>query len=217
MKRAVVLGAVLIVLTAGVVAAAGEQEQQRRFQDAAGWAQRFDDPARDSWQKPDEVLRALDLSPRALVADIGAGTGYFSVRLARALPEGKVYAADVEPEMVRHLQQRAKAAGIANLVAVQAERDDPRLPEPVDLALLVNVQGLMVAPGGYFARLRAALKPGGRVAIISTRIESPVGARKEMRVRPEKVKQDMAQQGYVLVAEHDFLPYQFFLLFAAPP
>jgi precorrin-6B methylase 2 len=186
----------------------------RRFQDPAEWARRFDDPARDAWQKPAEVLRALKLNPSAVVADIGAGTGYFAVRLARSLPQGKVYAVDVEPEMVRHLRDRARDEGIANLQVVEATRDDPRLPEAVDLALLVNVQGLMVSPGNYFARLRSSIRPGGRVVIISTRIDSPVGAREDMRVSPDKVRKDMVEQGYDLVAAHDFLPYQFFLVFS---
>lgn len=186
----------------------------RPFSDAAEWSRRFDSEERDAWQKPLEVLFALALPRSAVVADIGAGTGYFSARLARALPDGKVYAVDVEPEMVRHLRDRAAAEGIGNLHAVQASRDDPRLPEPVDLVLMVNVQGLMARPGDYFSRLRSMLKPGARVAIVSTRIDSPIGARAQMRVAPEKVKQDMADQGYALVAEHDFLPYQFFLVFS---
>jgi predicted methyltransferase len=204
----------IILTTVWALAQTTPSTESRRFQDAAEWARRFDDPARDSWQKPEEVLRALALNSSAIVADVGAGTGYFAARLARALPEGKVYAADVEPEMVRHLRERARGEGIANLQAVEATRDDPRLPEAVDLVLMVNVQGLMVSPGDYFARLRSSIRPGGRVAIISTRIDAPVGAREDMRVSPDKVRKDMAEQGYDLVAEHDFLPYQFFFVFS---
>lgn len=151
------------------------------------------------------------------MADVGSGTGYFSVRLARAVPEGRVYGADIEPEMVRHLHNRATAQGLDNLKVVQATRDGPALPEPVDLALLVNVQGLMVNPGEYFLRLREFLKPQGRVAIIATRPDSPLGAPRQMRVPAERVKQDMARQGYAVIAEHDFLPYQYFIVFQAKP
>ncbi len=207
----VLLALALAVLPAWAQSSSGGA---RQFSDAAEWSRWFDSEERDAWQKPVEVLSALALPRSAVVADIGAGTGYFSARLARALPDGKVYAVDVEPEMVRHLRDRAAAERIGNMHAVQAARDDPRLPEPVDLVLMVNVQGLMVRPGDYFARLRSMLKPGGRVAIVSTRIDSPIGARAQMRVAPEKVKQDMADQGYALVAEHDFLPYQFFLVFS---
>ncbi len=183
------------------------------FKDTDQWARRLDDPGRDAWQKPQEVIRALGLPAEAVVADIGSGTGYFTVRLARAVPRGRVYGADTEPEMVGYLQKRAEAEGLNNVKAVQATVDSPSLPEPVDLALLVNVGGLMVSPGEYFARLRTSLKPEGRVAIIATRPESPSGTRKEMRVPAEQVKRDMARQGYRAVAEHDFLPYQFFLVF----
>jgi len=188
--------------------------QERRFQDAEEWARRFDGAPRDAWQKPEAVIQVLGLRPDSIVADIGAGTGYFAARLARAVPHGKVYAVDIEPEMVRHLQERARVEGLANMHALQGDRVGPRLPEAVDAVLMVNVQGLMVRPGDYFDHLRAWIKPGGRIAIVSTRLDSPVGARASMRVPPEKVKQDMAEKGYVLIAEHDFLPYQFLLVFA---
>jgi cyclopropane fatty-acyl-phospholipid synthase-like methyltransferase len=201
----------LAVLAANAIAA--DAPGRDRFQDATGWAGRFDGPSRDQWQKPDEVIRALALPRDAVVADVGSGTGYFAVRLARAVPQGRVYGADVEPAMVSHLQQRATEENLANLKAIQATRESPALPEPVDLALFVNVQGLMVNPRDYFQRLRAALKPGGRVAIIATRTDSPFGAPAAMRVPAAQITRDMMQQGYAVVAEHDFLPYQYFLVF----
>lgn len=184
-----------------------------RFEDAAGWSSRFDGPGRESWQKPDEVIRALALAPNAVVVDIGSGTGYFSARLARALPRGRVYGSDIEPEMVRFLEQRAAEEKLGNLIATQATRDGPALPEPVDLALLVNVQGLVIDPGDYFARLRASLKPGGRVAIIAQRLEAPFGPPAGMRAPAAQIQRDMVRQGYTLETEHDFLPYQYFLVF----
>ena len=87
------------------------------------------------------------------------------------------------------------------------------MPEPVDLVLLVNVQGLVVNPGNYFRRLRESLKPGGRVAIVAARPEAAVGSPKQMRAPAAQVKRDMARQGYAVVAEHDFLPHQYFLVF----
>jgi precorrin-6B methylase 2 len=188
--------------------------QERRFQDAEEWARRFDGASRDSWQKPEAVIRVLGLRSDSIVADIGAGTGYFAARLAPVVPLGKVYAVDVEPEMVRHLRDRARQEGIANMHVIQGDRADPRLPEVVDAVLMVNVQGLMVRPGDYFARLRSRIKPGGRLVIVATRVDSPMGAPAGMRVPPEKVKQDMTDQGYRLIAERDFLPYQFLLVFA---
>jgi tRNA G46 methylase TrmB len=91
------------------------------FKGAEHWAKVFDDPARDAWQKPHEVIGALALAPDAAVADIGAGTGYFAVRLAHMTPKGRVYAVDIEPDMVRHLRERAAKSGLANLEAVQGK------------------------------------------------------------------------------------------------
>lgn len=201
----------LLVLGAPAIAAA--PTGGGRFQDASEWASRFDGPGRDAWQKPDEVIKALALPADAVVADIGSGTGYFAVRLAREVPRGRVYGADIEPAMVQYLEQRAATENLANLKAIQATRGSPGLPEPVDLALLVNVQGLMVDPGDYFARLRTSLRPGGRVAIIAYRPDAASGAPRSMRVPASGVKQAMARQGYTFVAEHDFLPHQYFIVF----
>ena len=110
------LFAALALLTCmPLVAQHGEQHMHRRFDDAEKWSKVFDDPARDAWQKPVEVIAALKLAPDAVVADIGSGTGYFAVRLARAVPRGRVYGADVEPEMVRFLNDRAARESLGNL------------------------------------------------------------------------------------------------------
>jgi SAM-dependent methyltransferase len=189
-------------------------QHQHRFDGAENWARVFDDPARDAWQKPDEVIRTLRLSPGAKVADIGAGTGYFAVRLARAVPSGRVYAVDAEPDMVRYLGERAKREGLANLVQVQAGEREPRLPEAVDLALLVDVYHHLPARADYFASLLPSLRPGGRVAIVDFRPDSPRGPPRRTRIAPEVVKQELARAGYVLAEEHGFLPDQYFLVFA---
>lgn len=216
------LAAAMLAAAAWVAfhAAAADQSSSRRFDDAARWAAVFDDPARDEWQHPQDIIRGLELTPDAIVADIGAGTGYFSARLAQALPRGKVYAADIEPAMVVHLRDRFAAAGVSNVVAIQASRDSPNLPEPVDAVLLVNVQSLVANPGDYFVRLKSRLKSGARVAIVTTRPDAERGAVQSMRRPPEHVKREMARQGYVLYAEHDFLSHQYFLVFkidSSPP
>lgn len=184
------------------------------FQDAERWARVFDDPARDAWQKPDEVIRALAPAPDALVADIGAGTGYFAARLARAVPRGHVYGADLAPDMVRYLGERARREGLANLTAVQAAPHDPQLPRPVDLALMVNTYHHVADRPAYFARLRGSLRPGGRVAIIDFLRDAPDGPPREARIPAAVVKEEMGRAGYGLVAEHPFLPHQYFLVFA---
>ncbi|MBI3936796.1 MAG: class I SAM-dependent methyltransferase [Betaproteobacteria bacterium] len=183
------------------------------FQGAEKWAKIFDDPARDEWQKPGEVTRALALAPGAAVADIGAGTGYFAVRLARALPKGRVTGVDTEPDMVRYLNERAKREGLANLSAQLGAADGPRLAAPVDLVIVVDTYHHIPQRERYFTRLRDALKPGGRIAIIDFRANAPMGPPARFLVPPERVKQEFARAGYELAQEHVFLPYQYFLVF----
>ncbi len=201
----------MVGLAAQAVAQHGSQPLHRQFDDAEQWARVFDDPARDAWQKPAEVIRAL--APDASVADVGAGTGYFSVRLARAVPQGRVYAADVAPGMVQHLKSRAEHEKLANLVAHQAAADDPRLPQAVDLVILVDTYHHIDGRAAYFRKLRASLTGTGRLAIIDFRPDSPVGPR-HGRIAPDAVKAELARAGFRFATAHDFLPYQYFLVFA---
>jgi len=205
----------LVALSVSIGAALGQapHSHQHQFGDADQWAAVFDDPKRDEWQKPNEVVKALGLKPDALVADLGAGTGYFSVRLARLLPKGKIYAVDLEPEMVRHLASRAKRDELPNVFAVQAAMDDARLPEKVDLVLLVDTYHHIEDRTRYFGRLKGSLAPGGRVAIVDFTMDSELGPPPRARVSPEQVKRELGKAGYEIAAEHDFLPNQYFLVF----
>jgi predicted methyltransferase len=198
-----------------VVAAAAQTPHTHRhsFGDAEKWAHVFDDPERDAWQKPHEVIQALGLRPDAVIADIGAGTGYFAVRFANMVPAGKVYAVDVEPDMVRYLAERAKKEKRPNLVAVRGAARDPRLPEKADLVVLVDVYHHIEQRERYFRALAASLKPGGRIAVIDFRMDSPSGPPKSARLAPERVKAELAAAGYALSEEHGFLPRQYFLVF----
>jgi len=184
-----------------------------RFENAEEWAKRFEDPARDAWQKPDEVVTALAPRPDAKVADIGSGTGYFAVRLARAVPEGRVYGVDIEPDMVRYLGERARREGLGNLRAVLGEPADPKLPEPVDLAIIVDTYHHMSDRVAYMRRLGETLRPGGQVAIVDFHKESPKGPPAEHKLSPEQVREEMEAAGYRLARSHDFLPDQYFLVF----
>ena len=199
---------------AGLPAAQTPHTHQHGFGDAEKWAHVFDDPERDAWQKPHQVIQALGLKPDAVVADLGAGTGYFSVRLARMLPKGKVYAVDLEPDMVKYLGERARREGLKNVTAVAAEPHDARLPRKVDLVLLVDVYHHIGDRERYFSKLAASLAPGGRVAVIDFKLDSPRGPPKRSRVDPERVKAELARAGYALTAEHAFLPDQYFLEFS---
>ena len=209
------LACVLLALAAAPAPAQAPHTHQHGFADADKWAQSFDDPARDAWQKPHEVIMALGLKPDQVVADVGAGTGYFSMRLAHFVPQGKVYGVDTEPKMVEYLDKRARAAGLANLTAVVSTPDDAKLPEKVDLVLLVDVFHHIEGRAAYFAKLRKSLKPGGRVAIIDFNARSKVGPPVAERLSPAKVKAEMRAAGYRSVAEPGFLPNQYFLIFSA--
>ena len=207
---------ILSMLTGGATGPAGAQSphaHRHSFGDAGKWAQVFDDPKRDAWQKPHEVIQALALKPDAVVADIGSGTGYFSSRIANMTPRGRVYGVDTEPDMVKYLADRAKREGLKNIAPVKGAPDDPRLPEKVDLVLLVDVYHHIDDRERYFRRLAASLKPGGRVAVIDFRMDSPDGPPRSARIAPDRVKAELKSAGYVLHREHEFLPNQYFLVF----
>lgn len=200
-------------LVAGSAGAQTPHTHQHSFGDAQKWAKIFDDPQRDAWQKPHEVIQALKLKPDAVVADVGAGTGYFTLRFAHMVPQGRVYGVDTEQSMVQHLADRAKRAGMKNVVAVHATPDDPRLPETADLIIFVDVYHHIGDRTRYFEKLKKALRPGGRIAIIDFRLDSPVGPPVSARIPPDRVRSELENGGYALSQAHDFLPNQYFLVF----
>ena len=183
------------------------------FSGAEHWAKVFDDPARDAWQKPHEVIAALKLAPDSVVADIGSGTGYFAARLAHFVPKGRVYGVDTEPDMVKYLAERAKREGLANLVSFAGAPDDARLPAKVDWILMVDVYHHIAEREKYFRKLQGSLKAGGRIAVIDFREEAPMGPPKRERVSAARVRAELGEAGYVLAEEHAFLPNQYFLVF----
>ena len=220
MKRSSLLKIALILLgcaglSAGSAVAQSPHTHEHSFGGAEKWARIFDDPQRDAWQKPHEVIQALALKPDAVVADIGSGTGYFSVRFAHMVPKGRVYGVDTEPDMVKYLAERAKREGLNNITAVAGTPDDPRLPEKADLILMVDVFHHIENREQYFRKLRDSLKPGGRIAIIDFRMDSPDGPPKSARITPDRVKAELKDAGYALAQEHAFLPNQYFLVFRA--
>lgn len=210
---ALLLALAMAALPPRPAVAQSPHSHEHRFGDAEKWAKVFDDPERDTWQKPHEVIRALALKADAVIADIGSGTGYFAVRFARKVPKGRVYGVDTEPDMVKYLAERAKRDGLGNLRVVAAAPGDPKLPEKADLIVFVDVFHHIEGRESYFRRLRDSLKPGGRVAIIDFRMDSPHGPPKAARIAPEQVAAEIRRAGYTLDRGHAFLPYQYFLVF----
>jgi len=189
----------------------------QRFDEPERWAREFEDPSRDAWQKPDEVIAALALKEDASVADLGAGTGYFSVRLARALPKGWVYGVDLEPAMTQYLEDRASREELGNLLTLTATEDSPQLPAAVDCVLIVDTFHHLEDRVNYFYRLRSWLSPGGTLAIIDFNAKSTIGPPPEHRLSPEQVTEELTRAGFTLAAHHDFLPNQYFLVFTVTP
>ena len=166
----------LLLLTIGTAAQqqpAKPDHMQHKFDDPARFAKSFDDPARDTWQMPARVIDALALKPGMKVADVGAGTGYFSMRLARV--PVSVFAVDVEPAMIDYLKKRAAGEKLSNVTPVLASATSPNLPEPVDVVLVVDTYHHLPNRPAYFRELRKSLTPGGRVAIIDFRKSAPDG------------------------------------------
>ena len=197
----------------GGATAAAPDHLAHRFEDAAAWSKSFDDPARDEWQMPSRLIDALDLEPGQSVADIGAGTGYFTVRLAKTPAKPRVFAVDIEPSMVEHVRRRAMQEGLSNVTAVQAQADRPNLPEPVDVVLVVDTYHHIPNRVAYFTALKAMLKPGGRLAIVDFRKGAPSGPPEEFRFTADQIGAELARAGWSLQRTHDFLPRQLFLVF----
>ncbi len=183
-----------------------------RFEDATQWAERFEAAERDAWQLPDSVIATLIHRDDLVVADVGSATGYFPVRFARATPRGAVFGSDVEPSMVMYLNDRARVEGLTNLSSVLAAPDDPHLPRRVDLVFLCNTVHHIDDRIDYFQRLREQLRPGGRIAIVDFRLASEKGP--PHKLAPNIVEEEFLAAGYELAERHDFLPEQYFLVFA---
>lgn len=171
---------------------------------------------RDSWQKPERVLEALDIRPGAEIADLGAGGGYFTFRLADAVgPQGSVYAVDVDDEMLAYISDRSAREARRNVDAVLALPDDPRLPrDGVDLIFISNTYHHIQDRPTYFARVRRSLREGGRIAIIDFNRESWLPWISGHWTPSDVIREEMEAAGYRLVQTHEFLPCQSFMVFA---
>jgi predicted methyltransferase len=211
----------LLVLALGPSAAWAQKERRPApvmGPGGAGWLERED---RDREQRPDEVIRAMGLRDGQVVADLGAGTGYFTRRLAKAVaPSGWVYAVDIQPEMIALLKRNVEKAGLANVVPVLGTGDDPRLPAGgIDWILLVDVYHELQQPKAMLARMREALAPGGRIALVEYRLEGSNAEhiRREHRMSVKQVLEEWEPAGFRLVERHEFLPTQHFFVFEKAP
>jgi ubiquinone/menaquinone biosynthesis C-methylase UbiE len=174
-------------------------------------------PERDVYQRPDQVMAALAFRPGERVADIGAGSGYFTRRIAPAVgATGVVWAIDIAPEVLDYLATRARREGLANVRVQKVQPDDPQLPAGgIDTILMVDTLHYVKERGAYARKLRAGLAPGGRVVVIDfvpkSPEERPWGPPPEQKMSREEVDAAMAEAGLVPARVHDFLTEQFFV------
>ncbi len=182
-----------------------------RFENAAEWAEVFEAPERDRWQLPGQVVETLVQREDLVILDLGSATGYFAVRFAAAAPKGRVYGADIEPDMVFYLNDRALQLGVTNLTSILCEAADPHLPQPVDLVFICNTYHHIDNRLEYFERLKSALSPGAQVAVVDFKPESELGP--PHKLDPTIVEHEMTETGYTLLGRYAFLPEQYFLVF----
>ncbi|MGL5064042.1 MAG: class I SAM-dependent methyltransferase [Microcoleus sp.] len=178
----------------------------------AGWLER---PSRGMEEKSARLTNNLDLKPTDIVADIGAGTGYFSFRIAPLVPQGKVFAVDVQPEMLNFLELNKVEKNISNVEPVLGSIDNPNLPEnSIDLALMVDAYHEFEYPREMMQGIVKALKPGGRVVSIEFRGENPLIPIKGLHKMTQKqVKKEMAAVGLVWKETKNMLPQQHLMVF----
>jgi ubiquinone/menaquinone biosynthesis C-methylase UbiE len=187
----------------------GQVPHQHHPPSSEEYAKVLEDPSRDEWQKPHDVVMALDLKPTDTIADIGAGTGYFARRFTHHA--GKVYAVDIDPKLLAIAAKDAPA----NLRTVLAAPDDPRLPEhSVDVVFICDVLHHIENRAAYYPKLARALKPGGRIVVVDFyKKDLPVGPDPSMKLPEELVVAELRNAGFALAKRLDILPYQYYLFF----
>jgi ubiquinone/menaquinone biosynthesis C-methylase UbiE len=206
---------VIALVVATAAAAAQQQEHLRLFRpEDLGL---LEPPDRDVWQRPEQIMDALQIAEGSVVADLGAGSGWFTIRLARRVgPNGKVYAEDIQQPMVSAMNLRIKREGFEKIVVtVLGSPSDPRLPRSaIDAALIVDSYHEMEEPVVLLRNLAASLKPGGRLGIVNfTKEGFGPGPDMEVRIDPERVIRDAQAAGLRLNSRPDILPYQYLLVF----
>ncbi len=214
---ATLLAAPLVAQDPGVHPVSGRRYAPVMGYQGAPWLERSE---REEEEAPDVALNALKIAKGAAVADIGAGSGYITMKLSeRVGPTGRVYANDVQPQMLQLLGQRLTAKHVTNVTLVQGTLDDPRLdPASVDLELMVDVYHELSQPQAMLRHLRASLKPGGRLVLLEYRKEDPtIPIKPEHKMSVAEAKMEVEAEGFTLAKVDEALPRQHILIFTARP
>ncbi len=211
----------IAALLALVLMFAGDGQHTRLFPPEK--LAQLEGPDRDAWQRPDQIMDALGIGENTVVADVGAGGGWFTIRLARRAvgPNGRVYAEDIQPEMIDVIKRRVQREGLQNVSTIRGEPEDPKLPpHAMDAVLMVEVFHEVEKPAMLLRSVAASLKPNGVVGIVEFKKDGGgPGPSMSVRVDPEKVIADARAAGLELRKQENFLRYQFMLTFglAASP
>ena len=181
----------------------------------AGWLER---PERERQERTDLLIAGLILSDDFVVADIGAGTGFFTFPIAQRVPQGKVFAVDIQPEMLARIARRKTLEKVVNVETVLGEQDDPKLPKnQIDLAFIVDAYHEFSFPREMGERLKESLRPGGQLVLVEYRAEDPrVPIKRLHKMSEVQVKQEMAAIGLDWVRTDSYLPQQHVLVFQRP-
>lgn len=197
-----------------------EQDVHRLHADSKAYIAFLEDSQRDAYQKPMEVINALGLKEGEVIADIGAGSGYFAFRFSHHVGErGRVFAVDINPDMILHMNRRIRDLNVKNVVTVLAAPDDPLLGDSsVDRFFICDTWHHIENQVQYLARLKRMLKPGGQIVMIDfQKRELPVGPPVSMKISKEDLVGQMESAGFSRAGEYTFLPYQYFLVFSVKP
>jgi predicted methyltransferase len=175
-------------------------------------------PDRDAWQRPDQIMDALQIGENSVVADLGAGGGWFTVRLARRVTNGRVYAEDIQPQMIQAIERRVERERLRNVKTVLGTPTDPKIPEPLDAVLIVDTYHEMDQPVTLLKNIAKSLKPTGLIGIVNYKTDGGgPGPAMDERVDPEQVIRDATAAGLELRKRENFLRYQYLLTFGVAP
>ena len=206
----------LVILAMAITAVVPHAQHTRLFKPED--LSELEQPDRDEWQRPDKIMDVLGIGEASFVADLGAGSGWFTIKLAgRVGPNGMVYAEDIQRPMIQALKIRVDRLGLKNVTTVLGKSTDPQIPVPVDAVLICDAYHEWEQPVALLRNMAAKLKPGGRIGIVDfTKDGGGPGPEMDDRVDPDAVIRDVQAAGLVLRSRETFLKYQYMLVFEKP-
>ncbi len=220
MKRHLFLVALVCAAAASIAAQSSQRPQSHGRLFPPEDLGLLEAPDRDIWQHPEQIMDVLGIAEGSVVADIGAGAGWFTIRLARRVgPNGVVYAEDVQPQMLAAIQRRVKAEGLMNVKPILGKGSDPQLPRgALDVVLMVDAYYEIDDRVPMLRNLATSLRSGGRIGVVNFKLEgSGPGPAMEERISPETVVNDAKNAGLRLLSHETVLPYQYLLIFGREP